>query len=191
MAKGKRSGRRAEDVIASRSMKHHDFIGESAPERAEAQRRKQEQAKKEQQKQQDATVREMAREFEQEAGLRPSETLAEDRRNGATAKGQAAAAKGEATANATAAGEVPKGLLSRGLRLLEDARDEMPRLLEALRLKAEERLAGMPRPVKQAVHRAEQAAVLLAAPARVGVALARELLRAPLRILGSLRRRET
>jgi hypothetical protein len=185
MAKGKRSGRRAEDVIASHSMKHHDFIGESAKERAEAEQHKQGQAKKEKQRQQDETVREMAREFEEEAGLRPSETLAEDRRNGATAKGEATA-----TNNATATG-ARKGLLGRGMRLLEDTRDEMPRLLEALRLKAEERLAGMPRPFKQAVHRAEQAAALLAAPARVGVALARELLRAPMRILGSLRRRET
>jgi hypothetical protein len=186
MAKGKRSGRRAEDVIASHSMKHHDFIGESAQERAEADQHKQEQAKKEKQKQQDETVREMMREFEQEAGLRPSETLAEEHRNGATANGQASA-----TTNATATGEAPKSLLGRGMRLLEDARDEMPQLLEALRLKAEERLAMMPRPFKQAVHRAEQAAALLAAPARVGVALARELLRAPIRILSSFRRRET
>lgn len=179
MAKGKRSGRRTEDVIASHSMRHHDFVGEAAPERAEAERRKQEQVKKDQQKQEDATVREMAREFEQEAGLRPSERRAEDRRSGATAKGEA-----------TASGETRKGLLGRGLRLLEDARDDMPRLLEALRLKAEERLAALPRPLKQVVRRAEQTAALLAAPARIGVALARELLRAPMRILGSLRRRE-
>jgi hypothetical protein len=175
MAKGKRSGRRGNDVVASQSMKHHDVIGEAAPERAEAERRKQERARKGQQKQENATVREMEREFEQQAGLRPpSETPVKDRRS----------------SEQTGKNEVPKGLLGCGLRLLEDARDDMPRLLEALRLKAEERLAGMPRPFKQAVHRAEQAAALLAAPARVGVALARELLRAPLRILGALRRGE-
>src|ERR1700738_1000387 len=95
MAKGKRSGRRTEVVMASHSMTHQDFVGEAAPERARGERRKQEQVKKDQQKQEDATVREMAREFEQEAGLRPSERRAEDRRSGATAKGGATASGGE------------------------------------------------------------------------------------------------
>jgi hypothetical protein len=81
------------------------------------------------------------------------------------------------------------GFVGMGFELLERARDQAPRTFEALRHKAEERLAALPRPVKRALHRSEQAAALLFAPARIGVALAREILRAPASVLAALRGR--
>lgn len=187
MAKGKRSGRRAEDVIASHAMQHHDFIGGARAERTQAQEQKEAHLAQAGRKDEDAIVREMARELEKEAGLRPQgapPTETQER-----GSGTAPAREVSSESRERAAAPQRKGLLGNGMRLLEDARDDMPRLLEALRLKAEERLAGMPRPFKVALHRSEQAAALLVAPARIGFSLARQLLTAPLRILG-LRRRE-
>lgn len=189
MAKGKRSGRRAQDVIASHAMQHHDFVGEAEAERTQAQQQKRAHLAQAEKKGEEAIVREMARELEKEAGLRPQDappTQPEERGTGAAgpAAREAAAESGERTP-----APQHKGLLGSGLRLLEDVRDDMPQLLETLRLKAEERLAGMPRPFKVALHRSEQAAALLAAPVRIGFSLARQALTAPLRILG-FRRRE-
>lgn len=184
MAKGKRSGRRAEDVIASHAMQHHDFIGDAQGERAQAQHQKEAHLARDEKKETDAVVREMARELEKEAGLRPSDGAAAP--TGPSATGGAAPRSETAEQASPRAG---KGLLGSGMRLLEDAREDMPRLLESLRLKAEERLASMPRPFKIALHRTEQAAALLIAPARIGLSLARQAISAPLRILG-LRRRE-
>lgn len=184
MAKGKRSGRRAEDVIASHAMKHHDFVGGAQAERAQAQEQKQAHLADAGKKDEDAIVREMARELEKEAGLRP-----QDAPRAPTADDAKASAPAARDAGDRASAPQRKGLLGSGMRLLEDARDDMPRLLESLRLKAEERLAGMPSPVKAALHRSEQAAALLAAPVRIGLSLARQVFSMPLRILG-LRRRE-
>ena len=174
MAKGKRSGHRAEDVIASHAMQHHDFIGGAEPERKEAERVKREHVEEAEQKLDSEVVREMAREFEEQAGLRTAhEAPAGERKDPGERK---------------VAGR-SKGLIERGLGLAAAVREELPDLLESLRHKAEERLAGLPPSVRRVVHRGEQAAALLLAPARIGFALARELLKAPLHLVGNLRRR--
>ena len=162
MAKGKRNGHRPEDIIASHAMKHHDFIGQAEPERKEAEQVKHAHVEKDAAKLEGEVVREMAREFEQQAGLRPPHKAANEERT---------------------------GLIGRGMSLFEEARDDLPHLLESLRHKAEERLAGLPTPLRRVVHRGEQAATLLVAPARIGFALARELLKAPLHLVENLRKR--
>jgi hypothetical protein len=70
--------------------------------------------------------------------------------------------------------------LQQGIEIL---RDRGPAALEILRDKAEQRLAGMPAPVKSAVHVSERAFGLLAAPLRVGVHLIADALRTPAHML--------
>jgi hypothetical protein len=180
MAKGKRSVRRAEDIIASHAMKHHDFVGGADAERQEAEKQKEARVHHEHEKLEQEVVHEMTRELEEQAGV--------------AGPGPAAAAAASAPASAPAS--VPmsapmsaqRGVLELGREVLEEVRANAPRAFEALRTKAEERLAALPPPVKRIIHRSEQAAALLLAPARIGVALARELFRTPLRFVEALRR---
>jgi hypothetical protein len=172
MAKSKRSTRRAEEIIASRAMKHHDFVGDADAERKEAEKQKEARVQQEHEKLEQEVVREMARELEEQAGVAGP---------GPAATATAAAAEPQVPAE--------RGLLDLGREVLEEARANAPRAFEALRTKAEERLAALPRPVKRVIHRGEQAAALLLAPARIGVALARELFKAPQRFFEALRRK--
>lgn len=191
MAKGKRSGHRAEDIIASHAMKHHDFVGGADAERKAAEKQKEARVQHEHAKLETEVVREMARELEAEAGLAaaspPAASSSAPSAAAAPAKGRDhEGASPRAEANAPAAGQ---GFLARGFELLEEARDNAPKVFETLRIKAEERLAALPSPVKRAIHRGEQAAALLLAPARIGLALARELVKAPAHLVEALRRR--
>jgi hypothetical protein len=145
MPKSKRSGRRAENIIASHAMQHHDFVGGADAERKEAEKQKEARVQHDHQTLEKGVVREMARELEAQAGVAGADS----------AERPPAAEHG---------------------------------LFGALRTKAEERLQALPRPVKRAIHRGEQAAALLLAPARIGVALARELFKAPWRLFQAFRR---
>lgn len=193
MAKGKRSGHRADEIIAARAMKHHDFVGGADAERRDAQEQKDARVQHDHEQLEKEVVREMARELEAQAGIGSVGSSAPAAQR---ASADPAAAAGGPAASAPAAPrqepyepKAERGWFGRGLDLLEEARDNAPRAFEALRAKAEERLAGLPRPVKRVIHRGEQAAALLLAPARIGVALARELFKAPLQLFDALRRR--
>ena len=65
----------------------------------------------------------------------------------------------------------------------EILRDRGPAALEILREKAEERLEGMPAPVKSAVRLSERVIGMLAGPVRVGVHLIADALRTPAQML--------
>ena len=78
-------------------------------------------------------------------------------------------------------------------RSIADAKamlSEAPVQLEALRAKARERLASLPKPVVAAVNRAESLACMLLAPVRAGFRLASDVLRIPGALLRSISRRE-
>jgi hypothetical protein len=70
-----------------------------------------------------------------------------------------------------------------GKRLIREAPD-------VLREKARERLSHLPEPAQRAIQAAQEAAGLLFAPMRVGMHIARELLRVPLALVRALRHKE-
>jgi len=75
-------------------------------------------------------------------------------------------------------------------RSVEDAKDMVRDLPDALRDKARERLGKLPKPAQKALRAAETAAMVLLIPVRLGLGIAREVVRLPFALLQSLRHRE-
>jgi hypothetical protein len=152
--KGHRS--RAEDALTRKAVQHHDFIGETAKERERSRAVEQERMERDRVDIEKDVVREMEQEFEEAAAVGQDNRLAE-------------------VLNFPR----PKSL-RQGIEIL---RDRGPAAFAILREKAEERLAGMPAPVKGAVKASERAFGMLAAPVRVGVHLIADALRTPAQML--------
>jgi hypothetical protein len=76
------------------------------------------------------------------------------------------------------------------LRSIEDAKEMVRDLPDALRDKARERLDRLPEPAKRALRAAETAAIVLLIPVRLGLGIAREVVRLPFALLQDLRHRE-
>ena len=75
-------------------------------------------------------------------------------------------------------------------RSIEDAKEMVRDLPAALRDKARERLGRLPEPAQKALRAAETAAILLLIPVRLGLGIAREVVRLPFALLQGLRHRE-
>lgn len=75
-------------------------------------------------------------------------------------------------------------------RSIEEGKRVIREAPDALREKARERLSHLPPPAQRAVQTAQEAAGLLFAPARIGLHIAREVLRVPLALLNALRHKE-
>ena len=154
--KGSHHQRRA-SAIERKATQHHDFIGETDAERAEAGFRKQD---RQQQEENREVVREMASELEAEAGVaRPDDAIGP---------------------------KVPFRLP----RSIDEAKEIARKLPDQLRKKAHERLGKLPEPAQTALRVAESAAILLLVPVRVGLWLAREVVRLPLSLARSVWHRE-
>lgn len=138
-------------------MQHHQFVGDAAPERAEAEFRKRD---RQQQEENREVVQEMAAELR-------------DLSAGVPADGSMGA-------------EIP----FRIPRSVDEAKQVFRDAPEALREKARERLDSLPPPARTALEMAASAAHMLLAPARVGLRVAREILRLPFTVVGALRHRE-
>src|SRR6267143_1121865 len=76
------------------------------------------------------------------------------------------------------------------LRSIEDAKEMVRDLPDALRDKARERLDRLPEPAKRALRASETAAIVLLIPVRLGLGIAREVVRLPFALLQDLRHRE-
>jgi hypothetical protein len=153
-SKGHRS--HAEDALSRKAVQHHDFIGDAGKEREKSRAVEEQRMERDRSEVEKDVVREMEQEFEEAAGVKQDTRLA----------------------------DVLNFPRPRSLRQgIEILRDRGPAALEILRDKAEERLAGMPAPVKSAVHVSERAFGLLAAPLRVGVHLIADALRTPAQML--------
>jgi hypothetical protein len=153
-SKGHRS--RAEDALSRKAVQHHDFIGEAAKDREKSRAVEEQRILRDRADVEKDVVREMEQEFEEAAGMQQDTRLV-DILNFPRPKS-----------------------LRQGYEIL---RDRGPAALEILREKAEQRLAGMPGPVKNAVHMSERALGLLAGPVRVGVHLIADALRTPAQML--------
>jgi len=153
---GKGSQRRRQ-ALERKATQHHDVIGEAGPERAEAEFRKHERLEEERNVE---TVREMAKELEQVAGV----------------------SKGDGAIGPELPFRLPRSV-EEGKRLIREAPD-------ALRDKARERLEKMPEPAQKAILVAESMVQVMFAPMRIGWALARELMRLPVALLRVLRQQE-
>ena len=75
-------------------------------------------------------------------------------------------------------------------RSLDDAKDMVRDLPDALRDKARERLGKLPEPAQKALRAVETAAVVLLIPVRLGLGIAREVVRLPFALFKGLRHRE-
>jgi hypothetical protein len=75
-------------------------------------------------------------------------------------------------------------------RSVEDAKDMVRDLPDALRDKARERLGKLPEPAQKALRAVETAAVVLLIPVRLGLGIAREVVRLPFALFKGLRHRE-
>lgn len=153
--KGSRHQRRA-SAIERKATQHQEFVGQAAPERAEAEFRKHERLQAEENRE---TVREMAAELEQAAGV-----------------------KGDGAIGPEFPFRVP--------RSVEEAKEIAREAPEALREKARERLEQLPQPAKKALELAGATAGMLLAPLRLGLQIAREVVRLPFAVLRTLRDRE-
>ena len=153
---------RRRSALERKATQHHDFVGQAQPERAEAEQRKHERLEDERNKE---VVREMAAELEQAAGLRAG-----------------TARRGDGAMGPEIPFRLPRSI-DEGKRLIRDAP-------EALREKARERLEKLPEPAQKALRAADTTVQLLLVPVRVGLQIARELLRAPSALLRALRHRE-
>lgn len=152
--KGHRS--RAEEALSRKAVQHHDFVGDTAKEREKSRAVEQERITRDRAEVENDVVREMEKEFEEAARLEQDTRL----------------------------GDVLNFPRPRSLRQgVEILRERGPAAFEILRGKAEQRLAGMPAPVRNAVRASERAFVLLAAPVRVGVHLVADALRTPAQML--------
>jgi hypothetical protein len=144
-------------VIERKAMQHHEFVGDAAPERAEAEFRKRD---KQQQEENREVVQEMAAELR-------------DLSAGVAADGSLGA-------------EIP----FRIPRSVDEAKQVVRDAPEALREKARERLDNLPEPARTALEMAASVANMLLAPARIGLHIAREVIRLPFTVVGALRHRE-
>ncbi len=152
-----RGHKRRASALERKAMQHHDFVGDAAPERAEAEFRKRD---RQQQEQDREVVQEMAAELR-------------DLSAGVPADGSFGA-------------EIP----FRIPRSVDEAKQVVREAPEALREKARERLDSLPEPARTALQMAASTANMLLAPARIGLHLAREILRLPFTVVGALRHRE-
>ena len=153
-SKGHRS--RAEDALSRKAVQHHDFIGDTASDREKSRAVEEQRILRDRAEVEKDVVREMEQEFEETAGIQKDTRLA----------------------------DVLNFPRPRSFRQgIEILRDRGPAAFEILREKAEERLAGMPAPVKSAVKASERAFGMLAAPVRVGVHLIADALRTPAQML--------
>jgi hypothetical protein len=75
-------------------------------------------------------------------------------------------------------------------RSVDEAKEIVREAPEALREKARERLEKLPEPARKALRFAETTAGMLLAPLRIGLQIAREVVRLPLAVLRTLRHRE-
>jgi len=75
-------------------------------------------------------------------------------------------------------------------RSVEEAKEIAREAPEALREKARERLEKMPEPAQKAARLAGSAAGVLLAPLRIGLQIAREIVRLPFSVFRALRQRE-
>lgn len=75
-------------------------------------------------------------------------------------------------------------------RSVEEAKTVVREAPDALREKARERLEQLPEPAQRLIQVARSAANVLLAPARIGLHLAREVLRIPFTVVDVLRHRE-
>ncbi|HEY6911399.1 MAG TPA: hypothetical protein VI356_18615 [Myxococcales bacterium] len=156
----KRPGRghkRRASALERKAVQHNEFVGDAAPERAEAEFRKRDRQQEEENRE---VVREMAAELR-------------DLSKGVPADGSMGA-------------EIP----FRIPRSVDEAKQVVRDAPEALREKARERLENLPEPARTALEMAAATANMLLAPARVGLHLAREILRLPFTVVGALRHRE-
>jgi hypothetical protein len=156
----KRPGRghkRRASALERKATQHHDFVGDAAPERAEAEFQKRDRQQVEENRE---AVKEMAAELR-------------DLSAGVPADGSMGA-------------EIP----FRIPRSVDEAKQVVRDAPEALREKARERLDRLPEPAKAALQLAATTANLLLAPARMGLHLAREIVRLPFTLVGALRHRE-
>jgi hypothetical protein len=152
-----RGHKRRASVIERKAMQHHEFVGDAAPERAEAEFRKRD---KQQQEENREVVQEMAAELR-------------DLSAGVPADGSLGA-------------EIP----FRIPRSVDEAKQVVRDAPEALREKARERLDNLPEPARTALEMAASVANMLLAPARIGLHVAREVIRLPFTVVGALRHRE-
>jgi hypothetical protein len=100
------------------------------------------------------------------------------------------AAEIEKAAGVKGDGALGPGFPLRVPRSVQDARDMIRDLPDALRNKARERLGRLPEPAQKALRAAETAAVLLLIPVRLGLGIAREVVRLPFALFKGLRHRE-
>ena len=161
MSKHTDKASRRRSALERKATQHHDFVGQAEPERAEAEQRKHERVEEERNKE---VVREMAAELEQAAGVR--------------SKGQ----PGDGALGPEIPFRLPRSI-DEGKRLIREAP-------EVLRDKARERLEKLPEPAQKALRAADTALQILLIPARMGLQVAREILRAPAALLRTLRHRE-
>ncbi|HET7788396.1 MAG TPA: hypothetical protein VFP52_03595 [Myxococcales bacterium] len=152
-----RGHKRRASALERKATQHHDFVGDAAPERAEAEFQKRDRQQVEENRE---VVREMAAELR-------------DLSAGVPADGSLGA-------------EIP----FRIPRSVDEARQVVRDAPEALREKARQRLDSLPEPAKTALDLAASTANILLAPARIGLHLAREVLRLPFTVIGALRHRE-
>jgi len=153
-SKGHKS--RAGEALSRKAVQHHEFIGEAASDREKSRAVEEQRIGRDRVELEKDVVREMEQEFEEAAGIREEPRLA----------------------------DVLNFPRPRSFRQgYEILRDRGPAALEILREKAEERLAGMPAPVKSAVHAGERVLGMLAAPVRVSVHLIADALRTPAQML--------
>jgi len=160
---GQRGHRTKGDAALSRkATQHQDFVGQAEPDRDKSRELEQQRIRRDQQKLEKETVKEMARELEEVAGVsEPPRTAA---------AGGASAPEPERPRL-----RIP-GSLREGIELI---RQRGPQALDALRAKAEERLADMPAPVRTAVHLTERALLLALWPVRAGARLFGRALETP------------
>src|SRR5947209_6124896 len=133
-ATGKRGHRtKADEALSRKATRHHDFVGEAEPEREQSRSVEEARIQRDHEELEKEVVQEMAKELEQVSGA----TEPPPAQPGPAAQG----------AQERPRFEIPTSWRE-GIDLI---RQRGPDLLEALRAKAEQRLEGMPAPVKGAV----------------------------------------
>jgi hypothetical protein len=156
---------RAEAVLARKAVQHHDFVGDTEPERAKARAEEGQRIERDHEQLDKEMVQEMKRELDTEA---------------------TASEKTEKSAADVLRFPRPH-TLREGVQLIREKApeiaDQLRRRADALREVAEARLAQMPAPVRDAVHLSERAIALMVVPVRLGVLVVARAMRTPAEML--------
>jgi hypothetical protein len=176
-AGGKRASKKAEDALSRKATHHHDFVGQAEADRAQSRAVEQARIERDHRELEKEVVQEMASELEQMAGAAQP-----------AASTNSAPREQPASEPTRIRPPQSQGSVRDAIDLL---RRGAPEALDALRAKAEERLEGMPWPVKTAIHLTERAFGLALWPVRTGVHLMGRVLETPAALLRILLTRRT